>query len=386
VRAKPKPDVVFVVPRTGVGGETYGGEKSTIETARGLAARGVRPRILTTAADDFARDAAAAGLDVEIVDIGDPFTGFRAAPLAEKARRVAGVLRMNAAVWRAARGGAVVHAKDMPGFLCGWLAARAARAGVIYHVRGASRGRRVRALEEVAMLLADRTIAVSGSLREQLLGGRLARLLAARVRAVPNGFDFARMDATPPVAPRADGRVRALVVGAFWPDKGQLALLEEVIPRVVAALPAFHVTFVGGVKDVAYHDACRAAARDLAGHVDFTGYLPEDEVFRRYRAADLLILSSQREGLPRCVIEAQAFALPVVATAIVGSVEALRDGETGFLVPPDRLGDMVEPILRLARDPALRARMGRAGAAHVRASFGLDRNVEAIAGIYREIL
>jgi len=161
-----------------------------------------------------------------------------------------------------------------------------------------------------------------------------------------------------------------------------------VLPAVFAAVPELTITFVGGSKDDAYLEATRAAlARaGIAERARFTGYLPKEEVYAHYRAADILVLPSEREGLPRNAVEGHAFGLPLVATAVVGTVEVVAHDESGFLVANDRLGDMIEPLVRLARDPALRERMGAAGAAHVRARFGLDRNVREIARVYHELL
>jgi glycosyltransferase involved in cell wall biosynthesis len=153
-------------------------------------------------------------------------------------------------------------------------------------------------------------------------------------------------------------------------------------------VPELEITFVGGSKDDRYLAATKAALEraGIADRVRFTGYLPKEQVFAHYRAADILVLPSEREGLPRNAVEGQAFGLPMVATAAVGTVEAVKHGETGFLVANDRVEEMVAPLVQLARDPALRARMGRAGAAHVRAEFGIERNVEEIARVYRELL
>lgn len=381
--------------------ELYGGEKSTIATAAGLVERGWRTRFLTTSEDDLVGELDAAGLEHEVIAVGDPFTGFRDAPLRDKARRLLGIARVNAAVYRRVRGGArVVHTIAIPGFICGWLGGRLGGVPVIYHVRSASMNRRTRGLEEVAMLLASRTVAVSRSLRDQLLdtGRRYVKpFIQGRVLAIYNGFDFVEIDATLARESRAAARVAlgvpadrptALHVGGIFRDKGQLAVIEGMLPAVVAEVPDFHLTFVGGVKDADYERRCREAVvrLGLSRNVTFAGYLSKSGVYRWYRAADFLVLPSEREGLPRCAVEAQAFGLPVVATAIVGSVEAVRDGETGQLVPLDRLDDMARACVRLATDESLRRRLGRAAAAHVRASFGLERNVRAFESLYRDIL
>jgi glycosyltransferase involved in cell wall biosynthesis len=80
-------------------------------------------------------------------------------------------------------------------------------------------------------------------------------------------------------------------------------------------------------------------------------------------ASDVFCLPSHFEGLPMSIIEAMLTGLPVVATDIRGPREQVRDGETGVLVPPMTVQPLAEALSRLARDPALRARMGAAGQA-----------------------
>jgi glycosyltransferase involved in cell wall biosynthesis len=308
---------------------------------------------------------------------------------------------VNVAGFRSARGRpAIIHTAGIPAFFCGWLGGRLARAKVIYHVRGASTNRTTRWFESLAIFLSDHTIAVSQSLRGQLLdtGARWARpFLAGRVSAIYNGFDFDVIDRFAATTTQAQARaatgvpagaINLLVVGAVVVDKGQLRLIEEVLPAAFAQVPGLRITFVGGSKDDGYLRACHAALEraGIAERARFTGYLGQVEVFRHYRAADILVLPSQREGLPRNIIEGHAFGLPAVATAIVGTVETVQDGESGYLVANGRIAEMVDPIVRLARDPALRKRMGRVGAEHVRRHFTLERNVTEIAGLYGELL
>jgi glycosyltransferase involved in cell wall biosynthesis len=396
-------EVTFIIVHGAIP-EVYGGEKSSISTAAALGRTGFRTRFLITADDAFGGELAAAGLDYDVVPVGDPFDGLRAATWRERLARLASILRVNAAGFRAARNGsghpAIIHTAGIPAFFCGLLGARLARAKVIYHVRTASRNQRTRWFESVAIFLADRTITVSESLRRQLLdtGAAWARpLLAPRTEAIYNGFDFDEIDAFIAATPRAqaraqaaipDGAISLLMVGAVFKDKGQLRLIEKVLPAVFAEVPNLHVTFVGGSKDERYFAACRAALErtGLAARVRFTGYLRQEDVYLHYRAADILVLPSEREGLPRNAVEGHAFSLPLVATAVVGTVEVVRPGASGYLVANDCVADMIAPLARLAHDPGLRETMGRAGAAHVRAQFGLDRNVREVARVYRELL
>ena len=79
---------------------------------------------------------------------------------------------------------------------------------------------------------------------------------------------------------------------------------------------------------------------------------------RVLRAADIVALSSLWEGLPRSVVQARAAGKPVVATSVNGTPEVVLDGQTGCLVAPHDFAAMAEAFVRLARDPALRSRMG----------------------------
>jgi glycosyltransferase involved in cell wall biosynthesis len=104
-----------------------------------------------------------------------------------------------------------------------------------------------------------------------------------------------------------------------------------------------------------------AAERDpaLSGRVRFLGY--RTDVPDLLRAADVFVLPSHREGMPRSIIEAMLSALPVVATDIRGAREEVIEGETGLLVPVAQPVALAAALGRLATDPALRTRLGDAG-------------------------
>jgi glycosyltransferase involved in cell wall biosynthesis len=385
-------EIVHVLVRGAVA-DVYGGEKSSIAQAAWLGRHGFRARFVTTARDGFAAEVEAAGMGCEVVPVGDPLAGFRAAGPVGWLRRTVAVARVNRAVFRAARTASVVHTIAVPGFLCGFAGARLARRPVIFHVRSAPGGLRANRLEQLAMLLADRTICVSRSLRDRLVATSsraLRPFLERRVCAIDNGFDFDEIEAASVHAAPAvrDGdQLRGLLVGGIWPRKGQLAVLEHVLPRVVEAEPRFHLTIIGGATDPAYQRACldAVARRGLARHVTFTGYLDRREVFRHYRGADLLILPSEGEGLPRCAVEAAAFGLPVVATRTLGTVDVVVPGRTGLLVEPGRPDEMAAAVLRLLGDARLRALLGALAAAHVRRRFAMAATADATARLYREL-
>jgi len=93
-------------------------------------------------------------------------------------------------------------------------------------------------------------------------------------------------------------------------------------------------------------------------------------------AMDVFVLPSLWEGLSLAVLEAMFHGLPVVATAVNGTPEAVADERTGLLVPPGDPGALADAMARLARDPELRARLGTAGREEAERRFTVERMVE----------
>ena len=105
----------------------------------------------------------------------------------------------------------------------------------------------------------------------------------------------------------------------------------------------------------------------------------------RLREADMFCLPSFSEGLPVSIMEAMAAGLPVVATAVGGVPEAVVDGETGLLVAPRDAPALASALLRLARNPEVRAAM--ATRARVRSRvFDIRTAVEAQQTAYAELV
>ncbi len=100
-------------------------------------------------------------------------------------------------------------------------------------------------------------------------------------------------------------------------------------------------------------------------------------------AADVLVLTSRFEGLPIAILRGMAAGLPVIATAVDGTPEAVAGERTGLLVPPGDPRAVSASMVRLGLDPGLRLRMGRAGREHS-AAFSAWRATRELLGLYRE--
>jgi glycosyltransferase involved in cell wall biosynthesis len=128
----------------------------------------------------------------------------------------------------------------------------------------------------------------------------------------------------------------------------------------------------------------RAHELGLARDTVFLGY--QEDVAPFYAAFDALVLASGNEGTPVSVIEALAAELPVVATRVGGVPDVVQDGEDGFLVETGATDDLADRLARLARDPELRARMGKHGRERVLPRYAVERLVEDVDELYRSLL
>jgi glycosyltransferase involved in cell wall biosynthesis len=125
-------------------------------------------------------------------------------------------------------------------------------------------------------------------------------------------------------------------------------------------------------------DTLRAACSEAQLELDVvTGGLSEDELARRYVAADVFALLSRHEPWGVVVNEAAASGLPLVLSDRVGAArDLLRDGENGFVVPADDVAAATRALRRLADDDELRRRMGARSRELVR-GWDYDASVDA---------
>lgn len=174
---------------------------------------------------------------------------------------------------------------------------------------------------------------------------------------------------------------RILFVGRLAAVKG-LPVLFDALVRLAPDFPDLAVTLIGDGPERQGLEG-EAAALGLAGMVEFAGYQGQSGVAAALAESDLLVLPSFAEGLPVVLMEALAAGLPVVTTRIAGVAELVEDGISGFLVPPGDAAALAEKLAILLADPALRAAMGKAGRARVRAGFDIAQESAWLGDILR---
>ena len=126
-----------------------------------------------------------------------------------------------------------------------------------------------------------------------------------------------------------------------------------------------------------------ATSLGIAASVEFIE--PTDQIEALYREAAVFVLSSRYEGMPLALLEAQALGVPAVAFDCPTGPREILSEATGVLVPSGDVPALAQAMLRLLRDPALRARMGAAGIARDREIFSRARQVGAWAALIDEV-
>jgi glycosyltransferase involved in cell wall biosynthesis len=158
-----------------------------------------------------------------------------------------------------------------------------------------------------------------------------------------------------------------------------LRAFRELLDRDVDAW----LCLVGDGPDRAHMER-RAHELGIARRCLFVGY--QDDVAPYYEAIDALLLPSVNEGTPVSVIEALAAGRPAVATRVGGVPDVVRDGVDGFLSDVGDASTLADRLAELARDPERRAEMGREGREHVVQRYAVDRLVDDVDRLYRELL
>ncbi len=182
-----------------------------------------------------------------------------------------------------------------------------------------------------------------------------------------------------------------VAVGQLRWLKGYEYIVVTLAELVRAGIPATLDLVGGGLSPDAAreneYDRILQAISDfgLEEHVRLHGEIAPALVRERLYASDVLVHLSLAEGLPTVILEAMACGVPVVATDVGGTREAVTDGVEGFLVPPREPGAAAAALERLWRDPGLRAQMGAAGRARVGADFGSDAEAARFLALYERV-
>jgi len=389
--------VLFVNP----GRELGGAEQSLLLLLQGLRARGVEPTVALFGDGPFRQALECLRVPTAALPLPNRLRGTSRYALPPRfagagalvLQAVPSALRL-AALARRLRAD-VLHSNGLKAHLLAGLAGGVARRPVVWHLRdfppGGPTGQLFRAVARrlPALVLAN-SEAVAVALRLRMNRG-------PPVVAVHNPVDLERFLPAPSCGPvRAELGLEAAsplvgMVAHLTPWKGHEDFLR-IAGEVSDVVPAARFLVAGGSiyeteGHAGYAESLRRLASDLglADRVVFLG--ARDDVPAILAALDVLVhCPTAPEPFGRALAEAMAVGRPVVAAAAGGIPEIVLDGETGYLVPPGDAPAFAAAVVRLLRDPALRARFGAAGRRRAEALFDVERHVARVLHAYASVL
>jgi len=184
---------------------------------------------------------------------------------------------------------------------------------------------------------------------------------------------------------RGGGALGIAAVGRLVETKG----FEHLVDSLAMLDFPFRLVIVG---DGPARRALAKRARRFGDSVRFEGIVPNERVFEILAESDVFVMPSiiarngDRDGIPNVMLEAMSVGLPVVASAISGIPEAVRDARTGILVPPGDPASIAEALRRIRRDPGAAAHMGAEGRRLVAETFSAEKNAAALYRIFERHL
>lgn len=276
----------------------------------------------------------------------------------------------------------VIHTNDTDPIKAILPAARFARVPVVahLHITISAEERRWSMLHQVTMAVGVSHAAVQGLLDDGFP--------ASRARVVYNGIDPERLEQGDARGLRGELRIPETAVvftalGSLIPRKG-VDLTLEAFARLAARNRDCHLIFCGSGPE-RDHLRDRARALSLAGRVHLLGDRREAGAILR-DATDVLVNASRQEAFPLNILEAAYFGRPIVASNIAPHCEFIGDGQPGLLFPSENAAALADALEALAGDAALRARLGAAGRARVRASHLVSHVVDQFDELYTSLL
>jgi glycosyltransferase involved in cell wall biosynthesis len=343
------------------------------DLAAALRAQDHSPTVITSGSGPFIDDLRARQIPTVILKhLTYPIRPIQDLRALREIREVLGDLRPDVLAVHSAKAG-----------ILGRLAGRSLRIPVVLTAHGWTFGPGIpivqaavyRQVERLVGPFTTKIIAVSEFDRQ--LGLEAGIVGEDRLVTVHNG-----MPDVPPLLRADPGRapVRLVMVARFGPQKDHPTLF-----RALAGLNhhAWELDLIGDGPLMAQTKSL-AEALGIGARVHFLGErLDVDQILARTQVG---LLVSNWEGFPLSILEAMRAGLPVVASAVGGSEESVRDGETGFLVPRGDVETLRERLARLLTDPELRVRLGTHGRTFYEQHFTLGQFVAKTLAVYESML
>ncbi len=168
----------------------------------------------------------------------------------------------------------------------------------------------------------------------------------------------------------------------------RIPLLLKVFGKIAVQVPEAYFLMIGDFRETADSITETAITMGIADKLKMYGPIPLESLPPYYQLANVYLLSSSYEGVPRVLGEAASAGLPVVATGAGGITDILLDSETGFYALDDAnvAQNLANHAVTLLRDPDLAKRMGQAGQRHALTNFNAEGYPERWVNIWRQAI
>ena len=246
---------------------------------------------------------------------------------------------------------------------------------------GILRGRKHTKAYRALRRLPDAVFAVSEQVRLHAI--TQDGIAAERVYTIHNGIDAGSPARTRDVL--SGGPMTVTTVGNIRHVKGHDVLIRAAA-RVRDIFPDTQFTVAGEILEPDYYNGLERLISDLhmSGNFRFSGRV--SDLPAHFRSADIFVLPSRSEGFSNALVEAMANGLPVVATNVGGNAEAVDDGKTGILVPPEDVGSLATAILGLMTGANEAQSMARRGQIAAESQFTADAMLRKSTDVYGALL
>jgi glycosyltransferase involved in cell wall biosynthesis len=270
----------------------------------------------------------------------------------------------------------IVHASLASPWSCQYAVAavglaRRPRVVAVYQLAVPPLSERQRRAKRLTARAIDRHVGVGERTAREIEA--LVGLASGSVDTIHNGVPDEVAPATPePRTPRRIG-----TIGRLEPQTG-----IDVLVRALAEVDGASLLVVG---DGGERRRLEALAREVgvSERIEWKGW--SDTPRSHLASLDVFVLPSRNEGFPLAVLEALLAETPVVATDVGSVAEAIRDGETGLLVPAEDHGALATALRRLLADGELGRRLGEEGRRVVLDRFTADHMTRAFESLYGEL-
>lgn len=357
-----------------------GGPKMLYRLVTSLDQRRFEPVILSQRYDALCRRVEREGVRVEIV----PFRGvldtynrqLLSSSTVEKIAAIARLSQFNIEVRDVLSEADVIWCKNLRAVLTIVPYSLLRNNSIIWNIGlGMEPEGMVEYLQKLALVSVDYVFIESNRQAETIFGSKTIDDNADKFVIFYKGIDTERFD--PNRYNADDGKEYVIGTAASISRRKGIEYLVEAAIRLLSRRDDLRFVIAGDVPEgnEAYKRALvdRISEEGMGDRIEFLGWV--DDMPQFYAELDVFVLPSLNEGIPGAVREAQAMGIPVVATDVGGTADALVDGETGLLVEPENAEVIAEALEYLLNHPEERQEMGRKGRRRIVDEFSVEEYV-----------